>query len=69
MTEILSMSGMCRNGFERDSGRLFHAVPGNKRGWTRAVCGATPGKRGNGWSETPGAKVTCPRCLKKLAAK
>lgn len=59
-----SMSGRCANGAERDAGKLYHAVEG--AGWGKALCGAKPGLRGNGWSEHLGEKVTCPRCLKKL---
>ena len=61
--EILSMAGSCRNGFERDSGRRFHAVPKDDY---RAVCRAEPGRRSVGWSTSPGDKVTCPRCLARL---
>ena len=66
----LRMTGMCRNGAERDGGRIFHAVPGIVQpggSWQKALCGAQPGIRGNGWNQQPGQMVTCPRCLKKLA--
>ena len=62
----MTMTGMCRNGAQRDSGRLYHAVVEDGVGWDKALCGARPGKRGNGWSAHHGAAVTCPRCLKKL---
>lgn len=71
---ISSMSGRCRpsrrHGAER-GGRLFHVVPGSKvvgDDFRKALCGATPGYRGNGWSFDAGPQVTCPRCLKKLSA-
>jgi hypothetical protein len=62
----LKMSGRCASGAERDKGQRFHAVALG-HGWTRAVCGAAPGDRGNGWATYPGNAVTCPRCLAKLA--
>lgn len=74
----LRMTGRCRNGFERDGGRLYHAVqadlpatpqdPVHLDGWRAALCGATPGRRGNGWSTYEGDTVTCPRCLSRLDA-
>lgn len=65
--ECLTMTGRCSNGFQRDAGKLWHAVRSTGGDWTKAICGAVPGKRGNGWSMLLGKKVTCPRCLKKLA--
>lgn len=65
--EPLRMSGTCRNGAERDSGRLSHAVAIDaNRGWARALCGARPGKRGNGWSEHVEREVTCVRCITRM---
>ena len=58
------MSGRCRSGHD-NTGAVYHAVE-IRNGWDRALCGATPGDRGNGWAEYPGDAVTCPRCLKKL---
>lgn len=55
------MLGRCATGAERDKGMLYHAVP-EGTGWQRAVCGAKPGARGNGWSGYAGDQVTCPRC-------
>jgi hypothetical protein len=69
-TYFLRMSGRCANGAERDSGRLIHAVRSKGfPGWKPAVCGATPGPKGNGWSETftQAAEATCTRCIKKLS--
>lgn len=60
------MTGRCANGAERDKGSRFHAVP-EGTGWQKAVCGAKPGVRGNGWSDYAGDKVTCPRCAFVLA--
>src|SRR5690348_7907481 len=62
---ILRMAGRCFNGAERDKGALWHAVPGDG-GWSKALCGARPGDRGNGWATYPGDQVTCPRCLNRL---
>lgn len=64
------MTGRCRSGSDQ-TGQRAHAVPGtldaNAWGWTRAVCGAKPGARGNGWSPYAARAVTCPRCLAALA--
>jgi hypothetical protein len=48
-------AGPLRNGWERGHGSVFHAVP---------VGGSD---NADAWSSHLGAKVTCPRCLKKLA--
>lgn len=66
MTSILAiqLAGRCRNGAERDHGRLYHALP--EDGYV-ALCGAKPGRRSVGWSSHTGTEVTCPRCLKRLA--
>lgn len=64
--EPMRMTGRCASGLEADGGTRYHAVNGG--GWDRAACGATPGSRGNGWSEYKGEEVTCPRCLKKVEA-
>ena len=61
------MTGRCANGFERDGGKLWHAVAGDVTGWGKAACGAKPGDRSNGWSESKGERVTCPRCLRIIA--
>ena len=60
---ILQMMGSCRDGFERNSGRLWHAVPDDC--W-KAVCGAEPGRRSAGWSNRIGSEVTCTRCARRL---
>ena len=42
---------------------LYHAVLRDAdHPWWRAMCGATPVRRSDGWSHIPGAAVTCPRC-------
>lgn len=67
---LLQLTGRCSDGAGRDGGRLYHAVPtpnlttGHVGG--RALCGAEPGRL-SGWSWQVGEKVTCPRCLKRLA--
>lgn len=65
--QVLSLAGRCANGLERDHGSLWHAVP---LGEQRAMCKERPGRRSAGWSSwTPeNQPVTCPRCLKKIAA-
>jgi len=60
------------NGAHRDAGDVVHAVeplPSKTRGdwFTKAICGAEPGRRGNGWVKT-NREINCPKCLKKLAA-
>lgn len=61
--DILTKAGTCRNGFERDSGRVSHAVP---RDEIKALCGTEPGRTSVGWSAYASDKVTCPRCLAKM---
>lgn len=61
----LKMIGRCATGAERDKGARFHAVP-EGTGWQPALCGASPGRRGNGWSPYQGDGVTCPRCLSRM---
>ena len=64
----LRMTGRCSSGAERDGGVRYHAVTaGSHYSWVKALCGAKPGDRGNGWGGYKGDKVTCPRCLKKLS--
>lgn len=65
------LAGRCANGYERDSGRVTHAVDYNGRSdgdyhMGAAVCGAKPGRRSAGWSSYRWASVTCPRCLRRL---
>jgi len=62
--------GRCFNGFHRDRGVVVHAVeplpPHSGGDWfTKALCGAIPGDRGYGWSETS-KDINCPKCLKKM---
>jgi len=42
---------------------VYHAVTPNCR---IALCSDEPGSR-SGWAEPPGAEVTCPACLRRLA--
>lgn len=62
------MTGRCATGAERDGGSRYHAVEAVTNPWAPALCGATPGQRGNGWSVYLGDVVTCPRCIKKIDA-
>ena len=63
--------GRLANGAEADRGRRWHAVAANSR---KALCGAEPGgRRSVGWGPfypegAQGHAVTCPRCLRRLAA-
>lgn len=62
------MTGRCSNGFERDGGKLIHAVVSDKySGWSPALCRAVPGPKGNGWSDKCESKPTCPRCIIAIA--
>jgi hypothetical protein len=65
----LRKTGRCASGAELDGGTLYHAVPMGSNPWSRALCGTAPGKRGNGWSQYPGEKVTCVKCLLKTQEK
>jgi hypothetical protein len=63
------LAGRCWNGAQRDAGTKFHAVAPGDAAFGRALCGAEPGRRSNGWAEPHGARgVSCPKCLKRLAA-
>jgi hypothetical protein len=65
---VRHMAGQCRNGAERDRGKLYHAVVADRDPATtsqRALCGKTPGRRSNGWSEWSAPSVTCERCRVK----
>ena len=60
-------SGRAFNGFHKDAGHIVHAVdplPENTRGdwFTKAMCGAEPGRRGNGW-ERSDKDVNCQKCI------
>jgi len=62
-------SGRAWNDSHRDTGVIVHAVeplPLTSCGdwFTKALCGAEPGRRGNGWRKTT-SEVNCPKCLKK----
>lgn len=65
-------SGRAWNASHRDAGIIVHAVkplpPTTTGDWfTKALCGAEPGRRGNGWAKS-NAEINCPKCLKKLSA-
>lgn len=67
--DILHKSGRGRTATDK-AGEIWHAVPrAEKWGYDGrpALCGTTPGRKGNGWGEWIGAEVTCPECLRKLA--
>jgi hypothetical protein len=53
------MAGPCRNGWERNGGTKWHALMNG-----RAVCGA---RCNSFWSDEKGTRVTCSRCLARLA--
>ncbi len=62
--------GRLSDGFQRDHGRVRHALPEADYSYgTRrvALCGTRPGKRSVGFAHDPEhPEVTCPRCLSKL---
>lgn len=65
-------TGRCRSGIET-GGTLYHAVPTTIHndyeyvsGWGKSLCGYTPGKKSNGWSDYRHGEVTCPKCTKRL---
>jgi hypothetical protein len=60
------LTGRCVDGGELDGGSLYHAVSRDEGNMGKAVCGAKPGRRSNGWSLNDGEQVTCKRCVVKL---
>lgn len=59
--------GRCFNGAHRDAGTIIHLVPertANGDWFLKALCGTTPGRRGNGWTESEHL-ATCKKCLAK----
>lgn len=61
---VLRLLGRCTDGAERGAGRHWHAVEGGV-----ALCGARYGRWSAGWTEYQGERVTCPKCLRKMAAR
>lgn len=65
-------TGRCANGYERDQGKIVHAVMATESEmnwgayWLAAMCGTKPGTRSVGWCDRKDLVVTCPKCLKKL---
>lgn len=62
--------GRNRTATER-TGTLMHAIEGDGKSYPmfgKAICGAQPSRRSNGWSEYRADAATCPKCLKKLEA-
>lgn len=58
-----TMKGTARS-YADNPGKLFHGVlPGNHV----AICGTRPGQTSAGWDNFVGKRVTCPKCLKRLA--
>jgi hypothetical protein len=62
------LSGRGANGNQGDRGVQIHAIRGEASypNFATAICGATPGKRSEGWSEYRADAPTCPKCAKKL---
>ena len=61
---IVKMNGQIA--WQRD--RLFARYHAVSTGHDKAICGARPGLRSQGWSLIRGDAVTCPGCLRKLSA-
>ena len=58
-----AMKGTARS-YADNPGKLFHRLlPGEQA----AICGTKPGPTSAGWDVFVGKRVTCPKCLKKLA--
>lgn len=70
--EISMKSGRCRTGSDFSNNYQFHARLLNDEGYPEyeAICGTQPGRHSPGWSDwnPEDRKVTCSRCLKRLAA-
>lgn len=62
-------SGRAWNGAHRDAGTIVHLVeemPENCGGYwgEKALCGAEPGRRGNGWAVAT-KPVSCQKCINR----
>lgn len=63
-----TMAGRCATGAERDRGARVHAVADDRfPSFAAALCGAAPGRRGNGWTAATPAPIDCPRCARRLS--
>jgi hypothetical protein len=65
----VTKSGRGFNGAHRESGTIVHLIlprPVGEGGfWSgKALCGTSPGQRGNGWTDS-NKPASCPACLKK----
>lgn len=65
------LTGRNRTGAE-PTGTLIHAVEVEEGAtypsyFGKALCGAEPGRRSNGWSDYRAKEPTCPKCIKRLA--
>ncbi|HTU58923.1 MAG TPA: hypothetical protein VMF89_10830, partial [Polyangiales bacterium] len=62
------LTGRCADGFERDKGKVLHAVTTDEvPSREKALCGAAPGRLSNGLARPDHAKgVTCVRCWARL---
>jgi hypothetical protein len=74
MMKPYALGGRARTGGEQ-GGMIFHAVEEGEYGGAEyshatALCGVQPGRRSIGWStwHPEGQGVTCPKCLRKMAA-
>jgi hypothetical protein len=65
---IKSGTARSKDGAEKDRGTIVHAVTNNNYpSWAKALCGAVPGRRGNGWHyNSTKQEITCAKCLSKI---
>lgn len=61
------MAGRCRGDLDR-AGHIAHIVPFDAGSFGKALCGAKPGKSGNGWSEYDSVEPTCGKCIARRPA-
>jgi len=60
-------TGRCANGSQRDSGWIAHWIPVERLSdwdFTRALCGAAPGRTSSGWTEQLSGREdrACSKC-------
>lgn len=64
---LARLAGRCTNGFERDGGKVVHAVVKTEYAGRVALCGATPGRLSAGWDTQVVSGVTCRGCSRRVA--
>lgn len=61
---VRTLTGRCADGYEKGRGVYAHAVIGGTYG--ESLCGKSPGKRSNGFSQYESDEVDCPLCIDAL---